>query len=259
MTLAHPFSLEGKTALVAGASRGIGLAIARGVAAAGARTILAARSLDALERNAEAIREEGGHAEAVALDVGDPASISAVVEALPEIDILINVAGTNKRKAFETYTREEYNRLMEVNLHGLVDLTQRVGGQMVKRGEGGRIITVGSLMTGYGLPYVTVYAMTKSALGGMTRSLAAEWGKHEITVNCIAPGFVETDLNREMWKDPTLRAWLPSSQALPRMGTEEEVASLAVYLSSKGAEFITGQVIYVDGGHSTTSIWPFEP
>lgn len=258
MPLSHPFSLEGKTALVAGASRGIGLAIAYGVAAAGARTILAARSLDALEKNAAAIREQGGQAEAVAMDVGDPASIAAVVGALPDVDILLNVAGTNKRKGFETYSREEYDRLMEVNLHGLVDLTQRVGARMVLRGAGGRIITVGSLMTGYGLPYVTVYAMTKSALGGMTRSLAAEWGKHAITVNCIAPGFVETDLNREMWKDPKLREWLPSSQALPRMGTEEEVASLAVYLSSAGAGFITGQVIYVDGGHSTTSVWPFD-
>lgn len=258
MPMTHPFSLEGKTALVAGASRGIGLAIAKGIAAAGARTILASRSLEDLEAQAEAIRAEGGQAEALALDISDGASIAAVSDALPEIDILLNVAGINQRKPFESYSRAEYDRLMETNLHGIVDLTQRVGARMIRRGAGGRIILVGSLMSGYGLPYVTVYAMTKSALGGLARSLASEWGKHAITVNCVAPGFVETDLNREMWQDPKLREWLPSSQALPRMGTVGEVASLAVYLASDGAGYITGQVIFVDGGHSTTSVWPFD-
>ncbi len=258
MALSHPFSLEGKTALVAGASRGIGLAIARDLAHAGAHVILASRNLDLLEREAATLVAEGCTAEAMALDISSPASIDALADDAPPIDILLNVAGTNQRKPFETYTRAEYDRLLETNLHGIFRLTQRVGAGMVERGRGGRIITVGSLMSVVGLPHITVYAITKSALAGLTRSLAAEWGKHGITVNCIAPGFIETDLNREMWQQPKLRAWLPGVQAIPRLGTPEEVSPLAVFLASDAARYLTGQVIAVDGGYTTAAVWPFE-
>lgn len=254
----HPFSLNGKTALVAGASRGIGLAIARDLAQAGAHVVLASRNLQALEREAAALVAAGYRAEAMALDICDPASIDALADALPGVDILANVAGTNQRKPFAAYTRAEYDRLLETNLHGIVHLTQRVGATMVERGRGGRIITVGSLMSVVGLPQITIYAITKSALAGLTRSLAAEWGKHGITVNCIAPGFIETDLNREMWQQPQLRAWLPGVQAIPRLGTPEEVSPLAVFLASDAARYLTGQVIAVDGGYTTTAVWPFE-
>ncbi|MEJ7608968.1 MAG: SDR family NAD(P)-dependent oxidoreductase [Bryobacteraceae bacterium] len=149
------FSLDGKTALIAGASRGIGLSIAQHVARAGARTLLAARSMDALEREAAALRAEGLQAEALQLDISSRESIETLASKLPEIDILINVSGTNVRKEFEKYTLEEYERIMNTNLHGLVFLTQRVGGQMVKRGAGGTIVLIGSLSL-LGLPYLTV-------------------------------------------------------------------------------------------------------
>ncbi|MCU0229557.1 MAG: SDR family oxidoreductase, partial [Bryobacterales bacterium] len=208
MSISGPFSLEGKTALIAGASRGIGLAIARDLAHAGAHVILASRNGKALEHEAATLLAEGCRAQAMPLDICDAASIDALAALAPPVDILVNVAGTNQRKPFASYTRAEYDRLLETNLHGIVQLTQRVGAGMVERGRGGRIITVGSLMSVVGLPHITVYAITKSALAGLTRSLAAEWGKHGITVNCIAPGFIETDLNREMWQQPNLRAWL---------------------------------------------------
>ncbi len=251
----HEMKLTNKTALVVGASRGIGLAIARELAHAGARTILAARSMSALEKEAEALRSEGCQAIPLKLDTAGPASAAE----LPDVDILVNVAGTNIRKPFEEYTAEEYELVMKTNLHGLVQLTQKIGGRMVARGRGGKIIFIGSLMSLLGLPFLTVYAMSKSALAGLTRSLAAEWGKHNIQVNCIAPGFILTDLNRTMWQHPAMKGWLEGAQANPRMGQPEDIAPLALFLSGPGSDYITGQVIAVDGGYSTTANWPFQP
>ncbi len=248
-------TLQGKTALVVGASRGIGLAIARQLAADGARTILAARSLDALEAQAADLRSHGHDAIALRLDSADATNIPA----LPDADILVNVTGTNIRKRFEQYTPDEYNRILETNLHGLVRITQRVGARMLERGSGGKIVFIGSLMSLLGLPYLTVYAITKGALAGLTRTLAAEWGRHNIQVNCIAPGFILTDLNRDMWQGGEMRSWLEGVQANPRLGSPEDVAPLAVLLSGPGSDYITGQVIAVDGGYSTTANWPFEP
>jgi gluconate 5-dehydrogenase len=247
--------LTNKTALVVGASRGIGLAIARELAHAGARTILAARSMDALEKEADALRSEGRQAIPMKLDIADPAGVTD----LPEVDILVNVSGTNIRKAFEAYTPEEYELVMRTNLHGFVLLTQKIGARMIARGRGGKIVFIGSLMSILGLPYVSVYAMSKSAIAGLTRALAAEWGGHNIQVNCIAPGFILTELNRPMWVQPAMKGWLEGAQAIPRMGTPEEVAPLALFLSGPGSDYITGQVIAVDGGYSTTANWPFQP
>jgi NAD(P)-dependent dehydrogenase (short-subunit alcohol dehydrogenase family) len=258
MTSPAAFSLAGKKILVAGASRGIGLAIAQATARAGGETVLAARSVDALEREAAALRAEGLEASALALDMTDDASIDATAAA-GEWDVLVNVSGTNIRKNFANYSAEEYEKIFQTNLHGLVRLTQKVGAGMVKRGLGGRIIHIGSLTSLQGLPYVTIYAMTKSALAGLTRSLAAEWGKHNILVNCIAPGFIITDLNREMWKPEHMKTWLNQTQSLPRTGTPEDIAPLAVFLAAPASAYITGQVIAVDGGSNTTKIWPFEP
>jgi gluconate 5-dehydrogenase len=246
--------LTNKTALVVGASRGIGLAISRQLARAGARTILAARSMGALEKEAEALRSEGCQAIPLKLDTADPASTAE----LPDVDILVNVSGTNIRKAFEDYTAEEYELVMQTNLHGFVQLTQKIGGRMVARGRGGKIIFIGSLMSILGLPFLTVYAMSKSALAGLTRTLAAEWGKHNIQVNCIAPGFILTELNRSMWQQPGMKEWLDGAQANPRLGKPEDVAPLALFLSGPGSDYITGQVIAVDGGYSTTANWPFQ-
>jgi gluconate 5-dehydrogenase len=251
------FSLEGKTALVAGASRGIGLAIAREMVAAGASVTIAARSREVLERRAAELG-----AKALVLDVADPASVAAAAESLEAPDILVNVAGTNVRKRFEDYTPEEYRRVMDTNLNGIVLLTQKVGAKMLARGKGGKIINIGSLMSIRGLPYLSVYAITKGALAQLTKVLAAEWGRYNIQVNCIAPGFVVTDLNRDMWESEqshTMRSWLKGVQADPNPGTADDIAPLAVFLAGRGSRYLTGQVIAVDGGYSTTAIWPFEP
>ena len=247
--------LTNKTAIVVGASRGIGLAIARELAFNGARTILAARSLSVLEREAQALRASGMQAVPIQLDVAHPDATTQ----LPDCDILINVSGTNVRKAFTDYTPEEYDNIFQTNLHGIVNVTKRMGERMIARGRGGKIIFIGSMMSLLGLPYLTVYAMTKSALAGLTRSLAAEWARHNIQVNCIAPGFIVTDLNRELWQNEDMKKWLAGAQSNPRVGTPADIAPLAVFLSGGGSDYITGQIIAVDGGYSTTATWPYHP
>lgn len=245
--------LEGKTALIAGASRGIGLAIARALAEAGAYTLLASRSIEKLKTLAAEV-----NGAALELDIASPPSIRACAEEAGDVDILVNVAGTNIRKPFEDYTSEEYAAIMQTNLHGIAMLTQLVGARMISRGAGGKIVSIGSLMSMRGLPYLSVYAMTKGAIMQMTRALAAEWGRYNIQVNCIAPGFILTDLNRAMWQPPEMLEWLKTSQAIPRLGTPEDVAPLAVFLAGPGSDYITGQIIPVDGGYTTTACWPFE-
>jgi gluconate 5-dehydrogenase len=253
------FSLAGKTALVAGASRGIGLAIAQGLAAAGAHTVLAARSMDKLEEQARALSAQGCSASALRMDMSDSKSIDSGLASLDGIDILVNVAGTNIRKRFQDYTKQEYEQVLQTNLHGLVEVTQKVGAKMLARNAGGKVIMIGSLMSLLGLPYLSVYAISKGALAQLTKVLAAEWGRNNIQVNCIAPGFIITDLNRKMWEEPRMSEWLRGNQANPRLGTPADIAPLAVFLSGRGADYITGQVIPVDGGFTTTAVWPFKP
>ena len=246
-----PFSLAGKTALVTGASRGIGLAIARSMREAGAEVILAARSKEKLEA---AAAEIGGRV--LELDIADPESIVRASAEVGEVDILANVAGMNIRGRAEDYTQDQYNRIMQTNLHGLFQLTQLIGKKMITRGAGGKIINIGSFTTFTGLPYVSVYAMTKGAVGQLTKVLAAEWACHNIQVNCIAPGFILTDLNRAMWQSEAMDGWRKGIQAIDRLGCPEDISPLAVFLAAPGSDYITGQVIAVDGGATTTAKWP---
>jgi NAD(P)-dependent dehydrogenase (short-subunit alcohol dehydrogenase family) len=220
---------------------------------------MASRSVQVLESHAAELREQGYSAVAMELDIADRNSVDALVEQAGAIDILINVAGTNIRKPFESYSEEEMERIMRTNLDGIVRLTQRIGAGMIARGRGGKIVNIGSLTSLLGLPYLSIYAMTKSALAGLTRVLAAEWGQHNIQVNCIAPGFILTSLNQDMWQPDVMKEWLKGVQSNPRLGTPEDVAPLAVFLCSPASDYITGQVIAVDGGYTTTAVWPFRP
>ena len=224
------------------------------MAEAGAHTLLASRSLEKLKTLAAEL-----HGTAIELDISSPESIRACADEAGDVDILVNVAGTNIRKAFEDYTEADYAAIMQTNLHGLAELTRLVGAKMVARGKGGKIISIGSVASLMGLPYMAIYAMTKGGVMQLTRALAAEWGQYDIQVNCIAPGFIETDLNRKMWQSNELRDWLKGSQANPRLGTPEDIAPLAVFLAGPGSSYITGQIIAVDGGYTTTAVWPFHP
>jgi gluconate 5-dehydrogenase len=186
-------------------------------------------------------------------------SIQRAAEEAGDVDILANVAGTNVRRKFEDYTPEQYQYIMQTNLHGRAELTQLVGKRMIGRGKGGKIVNIGSFTTFTGLPYVSIYAMTKGAVGQLTKVLAAEWAAHNIQVNCIAPGFILTDLNRAMWQADDINEWRKGMQANDRLGAPEDIAPTAVFLSAPGSDYITGQVIAVDGGATTTAKWPVPP
>lgn len=222
--------------------------------AAGARVILAARSKDKLETLAA---EMNGRA--IELDMMSSDSIQRAAEEAGAIDILANVAGMNVRRRFEDYTPEQYHSIMQTNLHGLAELTQLVGKGMISRGKGGKIVNIGSFTTFTGLPYVSVYAMTKGAVGQLTKVLAAEWAQYNIQVNCIAPGFILTDLNRAMWQSDAMDEWRKGIQANDRLGAPDDIAPTAVFLAAPASDYITGQVIAVDGGATTTAKWPVPP
>ena len=262
MNLEKYFSLQDQVALVIGASRGIGQAIAEALADAGAHTVLASRSADKLETVATQISHRGGRASPLPLDVTDHASISSGIhQVLADhgcIDILVNVAGTNIRKRAEDYTPDEYDHLLSTNLKGIFQATQLVGAAMKQRKKG-KIINIGSLTTVIGFPYLSVYAITKGGIGQLSKVLAVEWAPYNIQVNVIAPGFIVTDLNRHMWQREDMLAWLRATQPNPRVGAPDDIAGLAIFLASPASDYITGQVIFVDGGKTAGSPWPFQP
>jgi gluconate 5-dehydrogenase len=247
----NPFSLAGKTALVTGASRGIGRAVAQSYREAGAEVILAARSQDKLATLAQEL-----NGRALDLDLENPDSIRRAADAAGPVDILANIAGMNIRNRAQDYTPEQYEKIMRTNLHGLFQLTQLVGKRMIDENRGGKIVNIGSLAMFTGLPWMTVYSMTKGAVGQLTKALAAEWAQHNIQVNCIAPGFILTDLNRAMWQSETMHQWRQGIQAIDRMGRTEDLTPLAVFLAAPASDYITGQIIAVDGGATTTAKWP---
>ncbi|MFT5490065.1 MAG: NAD(P)-dependent dehydrogenase (short-subunit alcohol dehydrogenase family) [Limisphaerales bacterium] len=253
------FSLEGKVALVTGAGRGIGRGIAEELAAQGARVACAARTVSQLEEAAQTIRDAGGEAMAVELDVGDMASheraLDAVVEQWGSLDILVNNAGVNARQPIDEVTEENYDRIMNVNLKGLYFLAQKAARRMAK-GGGGKIINIGSLTTGYALTQVSVYTATKGAVGQLTKSQAIEFGKDNIQVNAICPGFVVTPLTDKIWSDPTMQKWVEPRLAAGRLATPKDMAGTAAFLASPASDYVTGQVIYVDGGFMAGDNWP---
>lgn len=256
------FSLKGQVALVTGGNRGIGRGIAEGLSGHGAKVVCAARTRSQLDEAVAAIRAAGGEAWAVEMDLEDLASAQRAVEAAldhcGQIDILVNNAGMNIRESLEEVTEEHYDRIMNVNLKGLYFLTQAVARRMIPRRQG-KIINIGSLTTGIALPKVSVYACTKGAVGQFTKALAVELGPHNIQVNAICPGFVVTPLTEKLWANPTMRAWGEGRVPLGRLAEPADMAGTAVFLASAGSDYVTGQVIYVDGGYMAGESWPLPP
>ncbi len=241
------FSLKGRRALVAGASRGIGLGCAVALAEAGAHVICAARTGYTLEHSVAMMHQKGLSAEALKLDVTDQEKVKAAF-ADARLDIFVNSAGIARHAAALNTTPENFDVVMNTNVRGAYFATVAAARSMMAGGKGGTIINVSSQMGLVGGIERTVYAASKHAIEGMTKSMAIEWAPHKIRVNTICPTFINTPLAAPTLADPERRAWIEDKIKLGRVGEIEDIMGAIVFLASDASSLITGSALLIDGG-----------
>jgi len=255
------FSVADQVVLVAGGSRGIGRAIAEGFAQRDATVVIASRDKATLEKTAKEIAKPGKPVATYTCDVSKADEVQKladdVVKDFGQIDTLINVAGVNRRMLTEKLTEADYDFIIDINQKGPLLLTIAVAKHQLKRGKGNQI-NITSLNNDRPVKGVVPYAMSKAAMGHMTKALAMEWGPRGIRVNAIAPGFILTDLTRKLWSQPTMQEWGRTNTPLVRMGVPEDMVGTALFLASEASAFMTGQILYVDGGFTCGMNWPID-
>lgn len=242
------FRLDGRRALVTGAGRGIGLGLAAVLAGAGAETVLAARTATEIEAAAAALRDRGGKASALPLDVTDIGATRAALGAVPPFDILIANAGTNRPKPMEEVTEDDYDAVLDLNLKASYFLAQTVADGMAAAGTGGSIVFISSQMGHVGAPNRTLYCASKHAVEGLVKAMALELAPRGIRVNAIAPTFIETPMTAPFFREEGFREAVLSKIALGRIGTVDDLTGAALYLASDAASLVTGTSLKVDGG-----------
>jgi gluconate 5-dehydrogenase len=245
------FDLAGRVALVVGGGGGIGRRGALALARCGARVTVADLDLAAAQRISGEIQNAGGEANAMPVDLTDQAAVQGMVDSLCQahdrIDILMNSAGISIRGAAEDFVLKDWNRVLAANLTGMFLVAQAVGRIMISQ-KYGKIIHISSLSAQLAHPGNLAYAAAKHGLTGMSKVMAVEWAKHQVCVNCIAPGVVHTPLTEPVFADPDKVAAMAAKVPMGRLGTPDDLAGAIVFLASSASDFITGQTIVVDGG-----------
>ncbi len=252
MNILRQFSLEGKVAVVTGSSRGIGRAIAAGFAGAGAAVTVNGRDPETAESTASTIVAAGGRSHAVIADVSNATDVDRLIDTtiakFGRLDILVNNAGISPYyKPAETVTETEWDEIMKINLKGVFLCCHAAARVMIPQ-KSGRIINISSIGGTVALPRLLAYCSAKGAIDQLTRVLAVEWAPHQILVNAIAPGFIETDLTKGLRENPRHLDSLTRQVPLGRLGQPEEIVGAAVYLASDAASYLTGHTLNVDGG-----------
>jgi len=245
------FDLAGKTALITGSSQGIGFALARGLAEAGAAVIINGRDRAKVADAAQKLEAEGATVHQLAFDACDRDAVRSAIDGfegtIGPIDILFNNAGMQHRAPLEDFPADAFDRLLDTNVKTVFNVGQAVARHMIERGAG-KIVNIASVQTALARPGITPYTATKGAVGNLTKGMATDWAKYGLQVNAIAPGYFDTPLNAALVADPEFSAWLEQRTPAGRWGRVEELVGAAVFLASAASSFVNGHVLYVDGG-----------
>ncbi len=249
------FNLTGRIALITGSASGIGLALARGLAQAGAHVVLNGRNRDKLETAASVLAEEGLRVSTMAFDATDAQAVQKAVRRIEDdigpIEVLVNNAGIQRRGALEKFDHDDWHELMRTNLDSVFFVGQAVARAMIERGHG-KIINICSVQSELGRPGIAPYTASKGAVKMLTKGMAIDWGQYGIQVNGLGPGYFKTELTAPLVQDQVFTDWLVNRTPSRKWGDVEELVGAAVFLSSAASNFVNGHVLYVDGGVTAT-------
>ena len=246
------FDLTGRRALITGSSRGLGLGFAQALASHGASVILNGMDEARLDTAVQSLRSQGHDAHGLAFDVSNEDAVTAAFEALDRralnIDILINNAGIQFRKPLTELALADWQRVIDINLTSAFLIGREAARRMIQRGQGGKIVNIGSLMSDAARATIAPYTAAKGGIKMLTRAMTAEWAAHNIQVNAIGPGYMATDMNEALINNPDFDQWVKRRAPAGRWGLPDELGGTAVYLASTASNYVNGQIIYVDGG-----------
>jgi len=252
----NKFRLDNQIALVSGGSKGIGFGIARALAEAGSDLVLVARDKKTLAAARDKLSDTQRRVRTYSFDMSDTDKIRTLYDQIIQdtggIDILVNNAGGTRRGPADTLTAEDWNFVINLNMTATFTICQAFARQRIKSGKSGKIINIASLMSETVREDNAPYAASKGGIRQLTKALAVDWAKHAINVNAIGPGFIQTDLTKPLWKDESFDKWVKWKTPWARWGQPEDIGNAAVYLAAPASDFITGHVLYVDGGLLST-------